>query len=184
MTINQSNCLFNDDLFIVCCSTNKKNEIDNLLTIQLEANDYINLDSLFPKNYSVTELIEKLDFDYALTINGKLKYSLTKKQHLPVYGECKNATMFAQTYWQHPNEAREQNGMQNLTTSVKLMMECLTCAEAQKLNIHHCQCIEAICNTKNNKTEHSYRVLSLVIKKQKNGLYDRDTQFMYGEFTY
>lgn len=173
-----------DDFFIICCSTKEKNEIDNLLTTQYKNNDYINLDSLFSKNTDVSEVFDKLDFEYALTINGKSKYSLTKKDKLPLYGECKNSILFAQTYWQHSDEQREYNGMQNLKSSVNLMMECLNCAEVQKLNIQHCQCIEIICNKKNNNNEFLYRVLSLIVRKTENGRYDRDTQFMYGEFIY
>lgn len=183
MAINEDNFNLRNDIFIVCCSEKKENKLDALLEKHFmdESCPTNQCDELLYRNsQNLVESLFFLDFDYGLTINGKSEYKLIEREKLPNYGDCKNSIMIAQTAWQHEDEERETNGMQNLNSSIDLMMECLTCAENQNLNIQHCQCFELLYKKKTE--EFWFRILSLVIKKLENKKFDRNAKILQGDY--
>jgi hypothetical protein len=151
---------------VVCVSTKNSNAVsDSIIVKDKDKSQVLKLDF---------SSVRKLDFTHALINNGVGEYKLELKSKVPEFNEVKNAWTLSHTYWRH--DEPETNGFQNLEATIKLLIKSLDCAQEQKLNIKHCQSIEILLpecekDGKNPKT----RIISLVVKKLKNGNYDSNT---------
>lgn len=158
---------------VICVSTENENTFSDLDKRKIEKNENnIKLDF---------SSVRKLDFTHALINNGNREYKLERKERVPEFNEIKNAWTLSHAYFRH--DEKETDGFQNTEATILLMIKSLSCAEKQKIDVKHCQSVEILLPEKNdiNKSK-KVRIISLAVKKSKNGTYEDKTKAVMTSF--